>query len=102
MAQRAMAIRGALLGKLFLVFAALLASACSSARDSTRTIPTADVIVINADVYTSDVGQPRAEAFAVHDGKFLLVGAAEDVWALAGDDTEVIDANGATLVPGFC
>jgi len=96
-----MATRSVLLRKLFLVFAASLAIACSSARDSTETIQTADLIVINADVYTSDVGQPRAEAFAVHDGKLLLVGADEDVRALAADHTEIIDANGATVLPGF-
>ncbi len=101
MAQTAILMRRALPGQLFVIFTALLANACSSARDSNSTIPVADVIVINADVYTSDVGQPRAEAFAVHDGKFLVVGAPEDARALAGDDTEVIDANGATLVPGF-
>lgn len=101
MAQSAILIRLPLLGQLFVIFTALLANACSSTRDSNSTMPVADVIVINADVYTSDIGQPRAEAFAVHDGKFLVVGAPEDVRALAGDDTEVIDANGATLVPGF-
>jgi len=96
-----MAIRGPLVGQLFLLFAALLGNACSSDHDSTRTIPTADVIVINADVHTSDVGQPKAEGFAVRDGKLVLVGADEDVRALAGDDTEIIDANGATVLPGF-
>ena len=52
-------------------------------------------------MHNSGDRQPRAEAFAVHDGKFLAVGTDEDVRALAGDDTEVIDANGATLVPGL-
>ncbi len=96
-----MAIKGAMLGQLFLLFVVFLVNACSGARDSTRTIPSADVIVVNADVYTSDVRQPRAEAFAVRDGKLLLVGADEDVRALAADHTEIIDADGATVLPGF-
>lgn len=32
----------------------------------------ADVIVVNARVLTQDAGLPRAEAFAVKDGRFLV------------------------------
>ena len=60
-----------------------------------------DLIVHNARVYTSDPGQPRAEAFAVTDGKFTAVGASADVLNLKGPQTEVRDADGRTVVPGF-
>ena len=61
----------------------------------------ADLIVSNANVYTIDDALPRAEAFAIKSGHFLAVGANGDVLNLRGAGTEVIDAGGATAVPGF-
>ena len=60
-----------------------------------------ELIVINADVRTSDKSNERASAFAVKDSKFIAVGNNEDVLDMAGDSTKVIDANGNTVVPGF-
>ncbi len=36
--------------------------------------PQVDVIVFNADVRTSNPAKPKAQAFAVKEGKFLAVG----------------------------
>ena len=60
-----------------------------------------DVIVINADVRTSDKSNGRASAFAVKDSKFIAVGSTEGILSMAGDSTKIIDANGNTVVPGF-
>ena len=60
-----------------------------------------DVIVINADVRTSDKSNGRASAFAVKDYKFIAVGNTETILSMAGDSTKIIDANGSTVVPGF-
>ena len=60
-----------------------------------------DLIVINADVRTSDKASERASAFAVKDSKFFAVGNAEDILNLAIDSTRIIDLNGRTVVPGF-
>lgn len=60
-----------------------------------------DLIVHNARVYTSDPAQPRAEAFAVTRGQFVAVGSSSDVRNLAGPNTEVVDAGGRTVTPGF-
>ena len=60
-----------------------------------------ELIVINADVRTSDKSNDRASAFAVKDSKFIAVGNNEDVLDMVGDSTRVIDANGNTVVPGF-
>ncbi|HQZ40614.1 MAG TPA: amidohydrolase [Vicinamibacterales bacterium] len=60
-----------------------------------------DLIVINAKVYTMDTQAPRAEAFAVTAGRFTAVGATGDIRGLAGQRTEVFDAKGMTVVPGF-
>jgi predicted amidohydrolase YtcJ len=60
-----------------------------------------DLIVINAKVYTVDARQPRAEALAIKHGRFVAVGANADLRGLAGRNTQVFDAQGMTVVPGF-
>ncbi|MBS0363033.1 MAG: amidohydrolase [Proteobacteria bacterium] len=62
---------------------------------------TPDLIVTNARVYTVDPKQPRAQAFAVRDGRFVAVGSNAEIKALAGPRAQVVDAGGATVVPGF-
>lgn len=60
-----------------------------------------DLAVVNARVHTVDDGLPRAEAFAVRRGRFVAVGSTDDVRNLVGPGTEVIDAEGMTVTPGF-
>jgi predicted amidohydrolase YtcJ len=60
-----------------------------------------DMIVINAKVYTVDDAAPRAQAFAVKNGRFLAVGSNDEIKAYAGAGTQTVDAAGATVVPGF-
>ncbi len=50
---------------------------------------------------TSDAALPRAEAFAVKNGRFTAVGSTSDVRNLATARTPVIDAQRMTVVPGF-
>lgn len=61
----------------------------------------ADLIVWNADIRTVDADRPRAGAFAVINGKFAAIGDRLAVEVLAGPDTEIIDAGGATVLPGL-
>jgi predicted amidohydrolase YtcJ len=61
----------------------------------------ADTIVVNARVITMDPDIPRAEAFAVKDGRFLAVGSNADVRNVSSSRTRVIDAGGMTVTPGF-
>lgn len=60
-----------------------------------------DLVVVNAVVHTIDDAQPRAEAFAVKNGRFVAVGSTDDVRNLVGTGTRVIDAEGMTVLPGF-
>jgi predicted amidohydrolase YtcJ len=60
-----------------------------------------DLIVVNARVYTVDDAAPRAQGFAVRSGRFLAVGSSSDMRSLAGPRTQVIDAQGMTITPGF-
>jgi len=61
-----------------------------------------DLVVVNANVLTVQPGAAaRAQAFAVKGGRFVAVGAGADIRALAGRRTQVVDAHGATITPGF-
>ena len=62
---------------------------------------TPDLIVTNATVYTVDNAMPKAEAFTVRDGKFVAVGKSDEIRGLAGKGTQMFDAKGMTIVPGF-
>ena len=61
----------------------------------------ADMIVTNAKVAVMDDKRSTAEAIAVKDGKVLRTGSDEDILRLRSKDTQVIDANGKTLIPGL-
>ena len=61
----------------------------------------AELVVLNANVYTVDPRMPRAEAFAVRSGKFIAVGSGEKIRGLIGKNTQTIDAKHMTVVPGF-
>ena len=61
----------------------------------------ADLIVTGAKVITVDPSFSIAEAVAVRDDKFIAVGGAADIAALAVDHTRIIDAGGRTVIPGL-
>lgn len=50
----------------------------------------ADLIVINAKVYTVDDRLPRAQAFAIKNGRFMSVGRTADIRSLAREQTRII------------
>lgn len=60
-----------------------------------------DYVIVNARVITVDDNQPQAEAFAVKDDRFLAIGSSADIRNMAGRQTEIIDAEGMTITPGF-
>jgi predicted amidohydrolase YtcJ len=68
---------------------------------STRFANESDLVVVNARVYTIDEAQPRAEAFAIKDGKFIAIGSGSDIKNVASRRTQVIDAEQMTVTPGF-
>ncbi|MBW0008386.1 MAG: amidohydrolase [Sphingomonas sp.] len=61
----------------------------------------ADSIVRNAKVYTMETSAPTAQAFAIRDGRIIAVGSNDAIGALGGKGTEILDARGMTVVPGF-
>jgi len=60
-----------------------------------------DLVLINGRVLTIDAARPAAEAFAVEGGRFVAIGASNEIKALATKDTTVIDAGMQTVTPGF-
>lgn len=60
-----------------------------------------DIVLLNGRVYTVDDDRPRAAAFAVKNGRFVAVGSSDDVRNMVQPGTEVIDAEGMTVTPGF-
>ena len=60
-----------------------------------------DLVLLNGRVYTMDDGTPRAEAFAVRDGRFVAIGTTAAIRGLVAKRTTVIDAAGMTVTPGF-
>lgn len=60
---------------------------------------TAETLVRNGAVQTMDPAAPRSDAVAVGGGRILALGKAAE--ALKGPKTEVIDAQGRTVIPGL-
>ncbi|WP_006746258.1 amidohydrolase [Thioalkalivibrio paradoxus] len=52
-------------------------------------------------VVTVEEGQPLAEAVAVGGGRILAVGSEAEIMALASPGTEIVELDGATVLPGF-
>jgi len=65
------------------------------------TAPPPDLIVIHADIRTMDPLVPRAEALAIHGGRIRALGTSDEISALKGPRTEVVDAGGRLVLPGF-
>ena len=61
----------------------------------------ADTVYRNGFVYTADGPRSRHQAFAVRDGKFAVVGSNDDMKAVTGPDTKVVDLKGRMVMPGL-
>ena len=85
----------------------LVATACAD--DATPARPEGEessgddiTVVTNADVYTVDDQDTRAEAFAFDaEGVIIAVGTEEDVRNAAGADATEVDAGSNLVLPGF-
>jgi predicted amidohydrolase YtcJ len=60
-----------------------------------------DLIVHNGAVYTAGADGAMAEAVAVRGNQIVRVGSDRDVLRLRRPQTQVIDARGAAVIPGF-
>ncbi|MEX2381612.1 MAG: hypothetical protein WD490_04455 [Opitutales bacterium] len=62
---------------------------------------TADLVFRNADVVTMNSIQPAAASIAVRGDRIVAVGSDDEIEAWIGDDTDVRDLHGKTILPGF-
>src|SRR5437773_2494254 len=65
------------------------------------TLQQADLVVTNAQIYTSDVNRPVVEALVVRAGRIAFVGSNRGALALAGPRTERLDLAGKTVITGM-
>jgi predicted amidohydrolase YtcJ len=68
---------------------------------SAQSKPSADLIIKNAKIWTVDPARPTAQAVAVLNDRIVAVGSNSDVEILRGPETNVMDAGGKLLLPGF-
>jgi predicted amidohydrolase YtcJ len=83
----------ALLTPLFLIALA--------ATGAVETKPAADLVLTNARIWTVDPARPEAEGLAVIGERIVAVGSRSEIDAWRGPKTEVLDAGGRRVLPGF-
>jgi predicted amidohydrolase YtcJ len=74
-----------------------LLGACGIAAKDTEP----DLILMNGRIATQDDRRSFAQAVAIQDGRFASVGSKEEIMALRGAKTKVIDLGGKTVIPGL-
>ncbi|HSR49336.1 MAG TPA: amidohydrolase family protein, partial [Acidobacteriota bacterium] len=79
------------------VLLSLFLFACSAPSHKEK----ADLALLDARIWTADPERPWAEALAVSGGRITAVGSSEDIQALVGDETQVLEAEGTFVTPGF-
>jgi predicted amidohydrolase YtcJ len=82
---------------IFIALLFLLGVSCQSTSKNER----ADLVFRNGLLWTVNPNQPWAEAVAVRGNRILKVGTFSEIETVIGDDTEVIDLEGAFVLPGF-
>ena len=61
----------------------------------------ADLIIINGNIWTGNKINTEANAFAVSGDKIVEIGSNKEVLKWKGSKTEIINANGKFITPGF-
>ena len=90
------------IARMFGVCAGLLAAAaqgCGGGTPDPR--PAADMIFTGGSIVTMDPAQPRVDAVAVRGETLAAAGTLEEVMALRGDATRVVELGDRALLPGF-
>lgn len=60
-----------------------------------------DLVALGARIYTANRAEPWAEALAVRAGKIIAVGSDQQIAEFAGEHTEVLQLDGAFVMPGL-
>ena len=62
---------------------------------------TADLVLINGNIYTGDPARPRVEALAVQGERIIATGSTQEIQAYRSEKTKVMDLGGRFALPGF-
>ena len=79
----------------------LLLTAHTSARAPQQASAPAEFVLTNGKVVTVEDGAPQAQAVAASGGKIVAIGSNGDIKTFIGPNTEVVDAKGQLVIPGF-
>ena len=60
-----------------------------------------ELIIVNARIYTVAAAFSTAQAVAMAGGKLTAVGTSARIRAMAGPETQILDAGGKTIIPGL-
>ncbi len=61
----------------------------------------ADLIIVNANIWTGNEKQPNAEAMAVRGDSIIAIGAKQDILKFKNPSSKIIDVKGNYITPGF-
>lgn len=98
-------MKASILFPFILILISTFISGCSNKEQNNKatTKPTviADTIYQGGDIITINDAQPAAQAVAVKNGKIIAVGSQADINKFSGPETNQVDLEGKTLIPGF-
>lgn len=81
------------------VFLAICLTSASSAAARAEAAP--DIILVNGKIVTVDDRFSIQQAVAVQGDRFIAVGSNRELLPLAGPDTQIVDLEGKTVIPGL-
>ena len=67
----------------------------------TKQLSLADIIFYNGTLLTMEPNQPTAQAIAIQGEMIIAVGTDDEILTLSGPETQIIDLQGQTIMPGF-
>jgi predicted amidohydrolase YtcJ len=85
----------------FIVLTLAVGALVAAVRAGRADQPAADLVILDARVVTVDERVPEAQALAVTGDRITAVGTSADIRRHAGPSTEIVDAGGRLVLPGF-
>ena len=79
----------------------ILLAVFSSCTSAVPDVLAPETVLHNGKIVTVDEDFSIAQAVAIKDGRFVAVGSDSEILALSGANTEVVDLEGKTVLPGF-
>jgi predicted amidohydrolase YtcJ len=89
------------LGSLVAMFVLTLGFLTAGVTPAQKKSAYADTVVLHGKIYTVNSRQPWAEALAIRGERVVAVGSNSEIAKLQSKNTQVIDAQGRLVLPGF-